>query len=240
MSSESVKGKLPKALKDNECTRVEKLISNGVDVNQIDAKGVWPLQYAANVGCTFCVTLLLSRGADIRATATMEALSAVSIAANNGHIDALKCLLSNCNDESIISGVEEKQSPLHYACSWGKIGVVRYIVEKYPRAVYFKASKDAKCCTSLHVAAESGNVECMKVLLHYGADIEAVDIDGATALFYAVRCGKRAAVQFLHDRGACTFTVDRNGCLPLHIACRSAHVKMAQLLLKNARKVFIP
>ena len=129
MSPENIAEKLSKALKDNECACVEELIANGANVNQADAEGARPLQHAAGTGCMRCLTLLLDHGADIQATITMEAPSAVSIAASNGHIDALKCLLDNCTDESVINGEKEKQAPLRYTCSNDKIDVVRYIIE---------------------------------------------------------------------------------------------------------------
>ena len=181
MSPENTAEKLSKALKDNDCVQIESLIANGVDVNQIDAEGTRPLRHVAETGCMHCLTLLLNYGADIGTTATMNAPSAVSIAASNDHTDVLKCLLDNCVDESIINGEKEKQPPLHYACSRGKIDTLRYIVERYPRVVYSKASVGAKRCTSLHAAARNDNVECMEVLLGHGVGIGVADTDGATA-----------------------------------------------------------
>ena len=189
-----------------------------------------PLQHAAKTGCMRCMTLLLNHGADILATVTMYRRSAVSIAASNGHVDALQCLLNNCSDD-IINGENEKQPPLHYACLHDKINAVRYIIEKYRRAVNSKASAAAKYCTSLHAAAKGGSVECIQALLEHGGEIEAVDVTGATAFTYAARYGKCAAVQFLHDRGASALAADREGNLPLHVACSAGHFEVARFLL---------
>ena len=224
--------KLSKALKNNECARVEELIAKGADVNQADAEGTKPLQHVVKTGCMCCLTLLLNNGADIRATATMDVPSAVSIAASNGHIDALKCLLNNCADD-IINGENEKQPPLHYARFNGKIDAMRYIVEKYPHTVHSRASAGAKHCTSLHAAAESDNVECMEILIEHGAEIKAVDADGATILTYAANSGKLAALKFLHDRGVSAIAADQNGWLPLHSACLEGHVDVARVLLEK-------
>ena len=98
---------LSAALKDNECARVKELITNCADVNQANAEGMRLLQYAAETGCMRCLALLLNHGADIEATATMNAPSAVSIAASNGHLDALKYLLNNCVDESVTNGAKK-------------------------------------------------------------------------------------------------------------------------------------
>jgi ankyrin repeat protein len=45
-------------------------------------------------------------------------------------------------------------------------------------------------------------MRCLTLLLKGGAEIEAADADGITALIYAASHGKLAAVQFLHDHGA--------------------------------------
>ena len=66
-----------------------------------------------------------------RVTVTMDAPSTVSTAASNDHIGALECLLDNCADD-IINGEKEKQPPLHYACYYGKLDAVCYIIEKHP------------------------------------------------------------------------------------------------------------
>ena len=179
-----------------------------------------------------CLNLLLNHGTDVRKTFTMELPSAVSFAAANNRIDALECLLSKCVDD-VVNGEKEKLSPLHYASFHDRIYIVLYIVEKYPCLVHLKASADEKRHTSFHLAAGSGNVECMKVLLDHGAKIETVDTDGSTALFYAARNGKPEAVQFLHDRGASAVTANQEGCLPLHDACHNGHVEVARFLLQK-------
>ena len=162
----------------------------------------------------------------------MNALFVVSIAAGNGHIDALECLLDNCADD-IINGEKKKQPPLHYACFYGEIDAARYIIEKYPYTVHLKASENAKHCTSLHVAAKSGNVACIKVLLQHGADIDAADADGATAFTYAAHYGNLATVQFLHDRGVSAIGANRKGWLLLHYACLARHVDVTRFLLQK-------
>ena len=225
--------KLSAALRNNKCARVEKLIVNGADVNQADAEGTKPLQNAAESGCMQCLTVLLNHGAGIGATVSMDAPSAVSIAAANGHVDALKYLLDRCTDESVINGEREEQSPLHYACYYGEIDALCYIIEKYPHFVHLSASADINYCTSLHTAAENGDVKCIEVLFQHDADIDAVDADGTAALTYAVSSGKLAAVQFLYDCGASAITANRSDWLPLHNAYSNGYVEVARFLLQQ-------
>eukprot|EP00899_Mesostigma_viride_P010377 jgi/Mesvir1/19340/Mv10398-RA.1 len=84
----------------------------------------------------------------------------------------------------------------------------------------------------LHVAAENGNVDIMKLLIDANADINLPDGDGATPLHWAsahngvdavklllgLHCNPTVADNYLHD-------------LPLHWAAAKGHVKVASLLV---------
>ncbi|MEZ0225626.1 MAG: ankyrin repeat domain-containing protein [Alphaproteobacteria bacterium] len=54
----------------------------------------------------------------------------------------------------------------------------------------------------LHWVAYHFNEKCMKAMLDYGANLEARDGNGETALFYAIRNFKVEAVAFLMKNGA--------------------------------------
>ena len=56
--------------------------------------------------------------------------------------------------------------------------------------------------TLLHVAAESGSLECARVLLERGADIEAYDEAGHTALIYTLGAGHAGLAAWLITAGA--------------------------------------
>ena len=72
--------------------------------------------------------------------------------------------------------------------------------------------------TSLHEAAERGQIEMMTLLLDNGADIESQNNRGFTPLFSAAKSGKLEAVKLLLERGANVhhFLKD-DGWVPLHL-----------------------
>ena len=66
----------------------------------------------------------------------------------------------------------------------------------------FARKRFAKSKTALHLAASAGRVECMKLLLAAGADIEALDYTKATPLICASLADRMGAVNELVAKGA--------------------------------------
>lgn len=85
---------------------------------------------------------------------------------------------------------------------------------------------------SLIQPAKDNDVEKLEQLLTDGADIEAKDIDGYTALQHAVMWGNIEAAELLLENGADVNTTDSWGLTPLMNANYDAGgIEMAQLLL---------
>lgn len=71
---------------------------------------------------------------------------------------------------------------------------------------------------SLHDAAKVGDVEALKRLLEGGADVNAQDARGVTALGVAVGFNRLPVVTALLEAGADVSKVDRRGNTVLHYA----------------------
>ncbi|KAL2318102.1 hypothetical protein Fmac_031978 [Flemingia macrophylla] len=61
---------------------------------------------------------------------------------------------------------------------------------------------DSKGKTALHVAASSGNKDCVSVLLEYGARVNIKDSDGSVPLWEAIKGGHEFIMKLLIDNGA--------------------------------------
>lgn len=83
--------------------------------------------------------------------------------------------------------------------------------------------------TALHAALACDHLEITRLLLDYGADIDALDETNATPLDVAATCGKEAIVRFLLDNGAIVY--DKT----LEAASNSGNGKVHKLIL-NAMK----
>ena len=85
--------------------------------------------------------------------------------------------------------------------------------------------------TPLHYAAIANNLEAIKVLLDYGAEVDVFDTQLDTPLFWAVREGHYDVARLLIERGAqFDMTTSPSGDLII-LACRKHHWRLANLLL---------
>lgn len=90
------------------------------------------------------------------------------------------------------------------------------------------------CTPALVGSALRGDTNSVKTLLDKGADVNARDMDGNTALDWAAGEGHVEIVKLLLDRGADVNVKDKMlGFTPLMTATRSGHTEIVKLLLNR-------
>ncbi|DAZ95630.1 TPA: hypothetical protein N0F65_002259 [Lagenidium giganteum] len=92
----------------------------------------------------------------------------------------------------------------------------------------------------LHVAARRGDLPCLQLLLHHGADICVVEEFGRTPLHCAVGAGYYDCVAYLLDVGGDSVlnAGDHDGDTSLHYAALAGNESIVRLLVESAADVF--
>eukprot|EP00755_Sulcionema_specki_P010589 Sspe_Gene.46872::Locus_23577_Transcript_1_1_Confidence_1.000_Length_815::g.46872::m.46872 len=144
-------------------------------------------------------------------------LSLLGWAANNGHLDCVEALLK-MGAATELTDIEG-YTPLHRATWQGHQDVIAALVDRGSN-VDARARIDG--ATPLGLACSRGDVRTAEFLIKYaGADVNAQDGQGRTALVKAAMAGHHEAVEWLLRNGADS-TITPNGDTPHRICERAA------------------
>ncbi len=217
------------AVVKHNVTQVQALLASGADPNANDADGVPVLRKAAQVGSVPICEALLKKGARVDGTGkfwTTPLLSAVALK----HPNVVKLLLAHKAKAQVSDPL--LGSPINAAAKTGQVEVAKLLLDNgakagnepanvsYPLASAVKheyvqvvdlllsrgapvnevADEDGE--TPLMLAAETGNVEIVKLLLHRGAQAGAKDKAGHTVLDHAKGEKRDAILDALKQAGA--------------------------------------
>jgi ankyrin repeat protein len=158
---------------------VRLLLDNAAAVNGADTTGLAPVIAAAGVNDSAVVKLLVEKGANINARATVgAAVTALMGAASNGNADLTRYLLAHKADV--------------HAISPDRAGTVKNGPVAFGNV------------TALHFAVQSGDSETVRLFLDAGSDVDARDVRGLTPLVFAVATDRPNVeiIRLLLARGA--------------------------------------
>ncbi|KAG8553790.1 hypothetical protein GDO81_003545 [Engystomops pustulosus] len=85
--------------------------------------------------------------------------------------------------------------------------------------------------TALRLAASKGSLECLKILLANGAEVDILDVKAQTPLFSAVSAGHFDCVRELLKAGACPSGSIYNNCTPILNAAMEGKASILKELL---------
>uniref|UniRef100_A0A1I8IMD6 ANK_REP_REGION domain-containing protein n=1 Tax=Macrostomum lignano TaxID=282301 RepID=A0A1I8IMD6_9PLAT len=196
-ADESGKTALQWATKYGHVTIVWHLIKAGAQVDRQDLKGWTPLHEAASFGRSQCACLLMELGAaanpNLRTAG--EGNSPVHLAAEKGHSEVLRWLLSG-GRANVNQQLTDGRSAAHKAARQGRWKSLELLLQA-------GADSNLRCHdgqTPLHLAALcNDNGRCVETLLCTGAaDPNVLDNDsGFSPLHLAAACGRKSAVDYL-------------------------------------------
>ncbi|XP_048367202.1 ankyrin repeat and SOCS box protein 10 isoform X1 [Sphaerodactylus townsendi] len=199
-----------------------------------------PLHITASRGFVDCLRHLLLRGADVDLAPGGQ--TALHVACTAAQADCARLLLSFGADPEAVS--EDGWKPLHLCQSPESLQCARLLL---CHGATVNSPTEEEEDTPLHRAARLGLVEHVRLLLSYGASLEARNGEGQSPLNAA--CAQSHPAQAMEDyfkvcqqlvaAGAQVNSTDHDRQRPLHQACKNANPRVVELLLAHGANVNI-
>lgn len=179
---------------------VRLLLRHGADPNAREAgDNTYPLHWAAANRHLEIVRALLDAGGDAHGKGDVHQLDAIGWATfyhepggePGGNPAVMELLLKRGARHHIFSAI-----------SAGDLDLIRAVVKEDPKALDRRMSRFEGGQTALHFAMSRKRYDILDLLTELGADLEAEDESGHTALASAMMRGDREAINRLHAAGA--------------------------------------
>ena len=233
-----------------EC--VHALLAAGADANKATALGTTPLMKAISRKHNDCARALLPVSELSRADG--QGLAAFHVSVMTANQEGFEMLLPRVSDVDArsVAGVDPNgvrkagfgQTPLHLAALKGQPQMAAALLSRGAD----RMARDDWQRTPLHSASQEGFLSCVTLLIGQPsspkmtpADVNAVDVHGATALHLAALKGFEKGIGVLLEAGARLDLKTSQGQTPLSIA-RAKHPTNAALraLLSGTRPAQLP
>ncbi len=219
------------AARQDDRDMADRLIKAGANVKTANRYGVTPLYLACVNGSAPMIAKLLNAGADANA-ATTEGETALMTVARTGNVEAAKVLLAHGAD---VNSKEQwrQQTPLMWAVAESHPEMAQELIARgadvNARQVEWHWERQVTSeprekwmplggLTPLLFAARQGCVDCARVLVKAGADLNATDPNQMTPMVMALINGHYDFAAFMLDQGADPNLADETGRTPLYAA----------------------
>ncbi len=176
------KTELTQAASKGDIARVQVLINQGANINEVDKNKHTPLMHAIFKGQTQAAKALVTMGANINMQ-DKDAYPALFHAISYGNVEVAKVLLEKGADLNLKD--QSGYSCLHLAASHGRSEIAKMLLKNKINI----NERNHEGETPLHLALSNRMYETAKLLIDSGADINARDNYGSTPLHYAIKYG---------------------------------------------------
>lgn len=221
--STSAKGakSILKAVTSGDLEVVEAILHTEPHVIRIaSANSGWtPLHLAVKKGNQPMAKLLLAHGANIEAM-NKDGMTPCAVAEESGHAELVALLQARWAEDGKGLGFLD-------AIRKGELEKVRDMLAGN-RDLIHVATANLKW-SPLHIAVMDGNEAMVELLLTEGAEVNAANKGGKTAVHHAAGRGNLGVLELLLMHGA-DITLKYNGRTPLDRAAETGHEKAAELL----------
>lgn len=228
--------------------KVNQLLDGGANPNHQDIDGLTPLHLACQDGRQTLVLILLARGGD-GSVIDSSRRSPLHYAVQSGLTKIVQGLLEY---DLYLEGKDRfGQTVLHVAALKELSQTLNTILSRAKKRgtdedlARFIDTQNRDKQTALHLSAERGYCDCVKILLKYKASVNVSDQEGKTALHLCCRSAPEIfteiqatiVVSNLVTAGASVSARDEDGMTPLHHAAISGRLDTARVLLEEGAHI---
>lgn len=196
---------------------IKMMIRFGANVNSADCDGVGALFLAAVNDNARAVDVLIEAGANIEVQDSREWTPLHAASAEGSSYAVAALLRQGANKEKM---ERRGNTPLHLAAENGRPDVVRVLLrsgaDANRRVCGTFSQYSAMDLAALH--SQKRHLDVLKALAELGGNVNAVDVDGSTALHVAAKWNKSSAIKVLVAAGADVEARQSAGRTPLHLA----------------------
>jgi ankyrin repeat protein len=158
-------GSVADAAKARDLAAVRALLKQGADVNAAQGDGMTALHWAAMQGDPALAQMLLSAGANVRATTRLGGLTALHMASQAGHAQVVAVMIAAGADPNLATATGA--TALMLAARSGSVETATRLVET---GADINRAEGAFGQTALMIAAGLDRADVVRVLLSRGAD----------------------------------------------------------------------
>jgi ankyrin repeat protein len=215
---------------------VRLLLEYGADPNAREAgDNTYPLHWAAAHGHLDIVRALLDAGGDVHGFGDVHALDVIGWGTLYRAPDDDPMQMTAARQELVALLLERGAHPhIFSAICIGDLDLIRALVEQNPELLDRRLSPFEHGMTPLHFAISRKRYDILDLLIELGADLEAQDASGQTALAAAMLRGDREAMRVLHAAGAAEPTTIAPSEFTTNMARLSASVS------KSVAMIYVP
>jgi hypothetical protein len=215
---------------------VRLLLEHGADPNAREAgDNTYPLHWAAAHGHLETVRALLDAGGDVHGVGDVHELDVIGWATVfRPPTDDASAL--DPSRRALVALLLERGAAHHIfsAMSLGDLPLIQAVVEQNPDALDRRLSRFEQGQTPLHFAINRKRDDILDLLIALGAELEATDSRGQTALAVAMLRGDREAARRLQQAGAVAPATDTPAVLRGDLAA------LADSIQKGVPMIHVP
>lgn len=210
-----------------ECLKL--FIEEGCDVNQLRSNGTNAIHLAADLGNAQSLELLLNApkaDPNIRICVREKESTALHLAADDGNVECVGLLLAKGADAKVKN--HRGFTPLHLAARTSSLECVETLLRDGNADAN---AEDFDHRTPLHAAVGKSDsaFDILETLISWGANVNAKDVYGFTALHLAALDGLAHCVEMLIYHGADVSTKSRKGTTALNVINRKTPASLVMV-----------